>query len=190
LALNKENQEKKTISLIILGKFSEPVLERLQQDLIAGIAIGHFQLLCNIQQEKAKKDPQGLFIKSFAYQEYDYAYLEIIQSGAAIGVTLFQEKILREEVMRATETKNINWGEKEKKYLIRVNEEEYSGEPIIAYWEKEPISMNWIVPLEATKIWQNVQVFNTDEAEELATKHYNAKNKSKLEVEILDYINK
>lgn len=189
LALALDN-EKKNISLIILGKFSDPVLERLEQDLLAGIAIGHFQLLINIQQEKAKKDPQGLFIKSFAYQEYEYAYQEIIQSGVAIAVTLFQEKILREEIMRATDTKNINWGEKEKKYLIRIKEEEYSGEPVIAFWEKEPVSTNWNIPFESTKIWQSTQVFNTEKAEELATEHYSAKNKSKLEGKILDFINK
>lgn len=190
VGLDNQNKDQTTICLLVLGNISDLVLDRLEKDLLAGVAIGHFQILCAIQQEKAKKDPQGFFIKSFAYQEYDYAYPEIIQSGAAIGVTLFQEKYLREVVRKAVNMENIDWGEKAKKHLLRIKEEEYSGEPIIAYWEKEPLSMNWIVPLEVTKLWQNVQVFNNEQAEELAIKFHEAKNKSKLEGEILEHINK
>ena len=168
---------KKQIGLVIIGNIFQAVVNQIEKDLTAGIAVGHFEIVCQIQQ--AKKDPQGLYIKSFTYQEYAFAYKEVIQFGAGISVALYQQKSLRKKVKETANKESIFWFEKANKKLALAKEEEYSGTPVISFWEKEPESINWIVPSEAVKIWQHTIMVSNTEAEKLVEKLYEATQKGK-----------
>ncbi|MBD3193274.1 MAG: hypothetical protein GF308_21750 [Candidatus Heimdallarchaeota archaeon] len=169
-------KKEKEIGLIILGNISKLVIDRIEQDLAAGIAIGHFQILCEIQKAKAKKDPESLYIKSFSYQEYEYAYKEVIEYGSGIGIAMYQQKYLRKAIKEITRVKDIIWAEKSKNKLVKVKEEDYNGSPVISYWDKEA-EENWVIPEEAINIWQHIRYFSGENIEELTTQLYGARIK-------------
>lgn len=174
-------KKKKEIGLFILGNISKLIIERIEQDLAAGIAIGYFQILTEIQKSKAKKDPESLSIKSFSYQEYKYAYKEIIEYGSGIGIAIYQQKYLRKALKETTNIKDIIWAEDSKNELVRIKEKDYGGSSVISYWDKES-EENWVIPEEAVNIWQHTRYFSGENIGKLTAQLYDAREKGNKKI--------
>lgn len=169
-----DEKKKDEIQLVIVGDASEAVLNRLENDLAAGISIGYLQLIGEMQKEM----PEGIFVKTFAYQEYEYAYKSVIEFGAGIAIAIYQQNYLRKELKEITDDRSIDWSEKTNVGLIKAKELEYKGDKVLTFWEKET-NENWTIPREAVIFWKQVgHVFGSD-ANEIAQKLHEAFEKNK-----------
>ncbi|NHJ49377.1 MAG: hypothetical protein FK733_16425 [Asgard group archaeon] len=199
LEIHDENNDKKKIALtfskpindqinlIVVGKVSDAVLERINMDLSAGIAMGFLNRMNEINQ----KEPESIFVKSFFYQEYGYAYKEIIEYGIGISIIIMDQQYMREAIASVVDVDSIEWAVKEKTAIVRAKEEDYKQDIAITFYEKET-DENWAVPWQAVKIWQNLLYNDSNTGEELVKDLAKAfkKNKGKDIEEISTKIEK
>jgi len=183
-----EREGTKVIGLLVLGAATPVVLEQIEKDVIAGVSYGHLVKIQEIQQ--AKKDPKALFIKSFLYQGYSYAYKDVIEYATGIGIAIFQQKYLRQAIKEVADVPEIIWNEQEDNFLVRAKADEYNSQEVIAYWEKDKKGdENWVIPGEAAKFWTLVLHYSGEEAEKLSKKLYEAfkiSDQKKIDAVIID----
>jgi hypothetical protein len=162
------------INLIVVGKVSDAVLERINMDLSAGIAMGFLNRMNEINQKK----PESIFVKNFFYQEYGYAYKEVIEYGIGIAIIIMDQPYMREAISTVVDVESIDWAVKEKTHIVRAKEADYKQDVAIAFWEKET-DENWVVPWQAVKIWQNLLYNDSDTGEDLVNDLAKAYKKNK-----------
>lgn len=166
------------ISLIIVGKITDAVIEQIDKDLLIGIGLGYL----NYFNEKNHKNPESVFIKSFLFQEASYAYKEVIEFGIGICIALINNKYIREALSSIITDDAIDWALKLKSSIVTAKESAYKGDVVLAFWDKES-NENWVIPAEAVKIWQNILYNDSDKGEKLVSELYKAfKNKKKKEI--------
>ncbi|NHK32482.1 MAG: hypothetical protein FK730_14105 [Asgard group archaeon] len=185
VALTFSKPINKQISLIIVGKITDAVIERIDMDLTVGISLGYLNHL----NDKNQKDPKSVFIKSFLFQEYGFAYKEVIEYGIGIGIACMNNIYIREALSSVISNDAIDWALESKFSLVKAKEGEYDGDVVLAFWEKENDG-NWVIPSEAVKIWQNILYNDTDAGEKLVNELHKAfkKNKKKDIVKISEEI--
>lgn len=116
-------------------------------DLTVGISLGYLNHL----NDKNQKDPKSVFIKSFLFQEYGFAYKEVIEYGIGIGIACMNNKYIRETLSSVISNDAIDWALESKSSLVKAKEEDYKGDAVLTFWDKES-DENWVIPSEVAKI--------------------------------------
>ena len=155
------------IGLVVIGDIDESVIPEIELDLTAGVAAGHIMHL--EQQRERKFKAENLRILGNAYQEHDFKNREVGAFGAAIGQGISKEKYMRKEIMKTAKVKGMDWGESFNDMVPKVKAKKYSGTPVIEFYEKLVTKGDWVIPIEAVRIWQHVKFYPGEEANELAS---------------------
>ncbi len=163
------------ISLVILGDVQDEIVKKIEDDLIAGIAMGHYFSLEQQREKKFKKE--NLKILENKFSNYNPVYNDVVKLGLAFGTGIYKAKYLRKEIMKTSNDKTIDWGEMFNNMQVKAKEKKYKGNSVIIFEEKYFKMSRWVVPIEAVKIWQNIQLYSDDEAIELVTNLYNFQQK-------------
>ena len=153
------------IGLVIIGDIDESIIPEIELDLTAGVAAGHIMGLERHRERKFKAD--NLVILENTYQEHEFKHREVGAFGAAIGQGISKEKYMRKEIMKTTKVKGMDWGESFNDMIPKVKAKKYSGTPIIKFYEKLVTKGDWVIPIEAVRIWQHVKFYSGEEANEL-----------------------
>jgi hypothetical protein len=162
------------IGLIIVGNLDEASIKKFEEDLVAGIALGHYKNLQDHQKSKLKSD-NFKFISS-KYADYQFTHKGAVEYGVLVAAIMKKASYMRKEIKKTSYAKAIKWDEDFNDSQVKAREDKYKGKgAVITYWEKGMMGeKNWIVPLEAVHIWQHVKTYPGDEAERLANELYAA----------------
>ena len=162
------------IGLIIVGNLDEVSIQKFEQDLVAGIALGHYKNLQDHQKKKLKSE-NFKFISS-KYADYQFTNKGAVEYGVLVAAIMKKASYMRKEIKKTSYAKGIKWDEDFNDSQVKAREDKYKGKgPVITYWEKGMMGeKNWIIPLEAVHIWQHVKSYSGDEAEKLAGELFGA----------------
>ncbi|MHA2256054.1 MAG: hypothetical protein ACXAAM_08285, partial [Candidatus Heimdallarchaeaceae archaeon] len=109
-----------------------------------------------------------------AYQEHEYKHRDVGAFGAVISQEIYQDRYVRKAIKSTTKIKGMNWYEDFNNMLPRLKAKKYSGTPVIKFYEKIVTQNEWIIPIEAIRIWQHVRFYPGEEVTELANALKNA----------------
>ena len=158
------------IYLIIVGKTTDAVIQRVEMDASVGFINGYLNIINELNQQ----NPKSFFIKEFPHQNYNYAYKEVIEFGAGIAITIYKQKKIREALSTVYKNENIIWGLNEKEAFVTIKESDFKGKNFaLNFWQKSDDG-NYVIPDEAAKIWTQLLINDSDEGSKLAEELYNA----------------
>jgi len=157
------------INLVIIGAVTKAIVDRLNSDLAAGVGTGYL----NIMNEKNQQEPQSIFIKEFFYQDYEFAFKEVVEFGMGLGMAIYRQKFLRQKISQVIANDAIDWGLNEKEAFVKAKEKDYTETPGVVFWEKKT-DTTWVIPGEAVKFWSNILVNESDKGCSLAKELYQA----------------
>ncbi|MCG3227291.1 MAG: hypothetical protein H7645_10245 [Candidatus Heimdallarchaeota archaeon] len=162
----KRIEGKKQIVLVIIGDFDESIISEIESDLTAGIAEGWMITLEKMQEVKFKAD--NLQVLENAYQDYEFKHKEVGVFGTAISREIYEDRYVRKALKSTTKIKGMNWYEDFNNMFPRLKAKKFTGKPVIKFYEKLVTKNEWIIPIEAVRIWQHVKHYTGKEVTELA----------------------
>ena len=163
---------KKQLVLVIIGDFDESIIPEIEEDLTAGVAEGWIMNLEKHQEVKFKA--KNLQILENAYQEHEFKHREVGAFGVGVSQEIYEDRYVRKAIKSTTKIKGMNWYEDFNNMLPRLKAKKYSGTPVIKFDEKIVTQNEWIIPIEAVRIWQHVQFYTGEEVTEQANALKNA----------------
>ena len=168
----KRIQRRKQIGLVIIGDFDETILPEIELDLIAGVASGH---ILNLEYYKNLKFKAKNFrIMENIYGEHEFKHKEIKKFGETIGQEIYKNRYMRKALKKTTKVKKMNWYEGFNDQLPRLKFYDCLTTPVIIFWEKMVTHKEWVIPIEAVRIWQYMKFYSGEGVQEMADDLKNA----------------
>lgn len=158
----------KEIGLVILGNVDQSVIQKIEKDIEAGIALTKHSILEKKFEKDIQKEKAEILEKKF--EGYQPVYPEAFDFGRTIAFVIYKQKYMRKDIGSTTKVKGIKWEEENYNELVLAHEDKYNG---IGYSSKiSRKGKNWIIPMEAVKIWQHIRYYSGEEAEVLSKQLY------------------
>ncbi|MHA1185569.1 MAG: hypothetical protein ACTSXA_05140 [Candidatus Heimdallarchaeota archaeon] len=163
----------KVIGLIIFGDIDETLVNRIEENLITGIARGTNLILETVNKKYAE---DGYYEhKEFKMGSNQIIYPEIKEFGTEIAELVYKDKEIRAKIKQVVKLKNMKWNTESDKMLANIKAEKFQGEYVIKYWEKGLFGeTDWVIPYEVIKFWQKVYPFTDPDTNDIAKEIYDS----------------